>query len=257
MPDPQHRAIVLGASNVVIGMATVVETARLAWGEPLELLAAIGHGRSYGQSSSVMGRTLPGILQCDVWSEWKERAPLPTAALLTDIGNDILFGAAPPRIASWVRDCLVRLRDSCERLTITELPLDSVLSLGPVRYLALRALLFPSSRITWQQAIDRARELNEHVIALSREFDVLIVRPERCWYGWDPIHIRPRSRCDAWCKILSSWRSSGMRSVDQPSLLERVKWWNARPKSRKIFGVAQHCAQPAIRLADGTTVSLY
>src|SRR5205807_8069752 len=58
---PPRRVVVLGASNVSLGFGTIVETAARLWGAPLDLLAAFGHGRSYGLRKSVLGRELPGI----------------------------------------------------------------------------------------------------------------------------------------------------------------------------------------------------
>jgi hypothetical protein len=257
MPAPQHRAIVLGASNVAIGIALVVETACRAWGRPLDVLAAVGHGRSYGKPSRVLARSLPGILQCALWEEWRARAALPTAALLTDIGNDILFGAPPEQIADWVRDCLERLRPDCSRIVVTELPLASVERLGPRQYVALRTLIFPRSQITWEQALRRAELLNRYVLELAGEFDAAVVRPERNWYGLDPIHIHRRHRRQAWSNILTPWRTRHLAAAPPKSWLEHAVWWNVRPKYRRLFGIEQHRAQPAVRLADGTCVSLY
>jgi len=60
VPNPSRRVVFLGASNVVRAISTIVETAELSWGLPLDVLAACGHGRSYGRTSCVLGRSLPG-----------------------------------------------------------------------------------------------------------------------------------------------------------------------------------------------------
>jgi hypothetical protein len=252
-----QRVIVLGASNVVRNMSVVVETARRMRGTPIDLLAAIGHGRSYGQTSWVLGRSLPGILQCELWNEWHGRTALPTAALLTDIGNDILLGASPNQIVSWVKDCLRRLRPACEQIVITELPLENVLSLGPRRFLALRTMLYPRSRISWEQALESARTLNASVVDLAREFDGVIIRPQPDWYGFDPIHIRGRRSCQAWNSILAPLASGQSVVTGQSHWQDRLRLLVARPKYRCLFGFGQTCAQPAARLPDGTCVSLY
>ena len=57
------RAVALGASNLTRGFRTVVSAARAAWGPEVQVLAALGHGRSYGAPSRVPFRTLPGILE--------------------------------------------------------------------------------------------------------------------------------------------------------------------------------------------------
>src|ERR1043165_8514894 len=95
---PSRRVILLGASNLALSFPTVVATVRQTWSEAVEIMAAMGHGRSYGQDSSVLGRKIPGIFPCALWQDLQNRPPLPTSALLTDIGNDILYGISPDRL---------------------------------------------------------------------------------------------------------------------------------------------------------------
>src|SRR5262249_46912085 len=89
-PPAVRRVVLLGASNLTLGIGTVLGSAANVWGSPLEVLAALGHGRSYGRATSVMGRQLPGIRECGLWPALGVDGQLPTAALVTDIGNDVL-----------------------------------------------------------------------------------------------------------------------------------------------------------------------
>ena len=77
--------------------------AQASWGQPLDILAALGHGRGYGLESRVLGRRLPPILECGLWEALDRRPPCETAALLTDIGNDLVLGAEPEQLIEWVR----------------------------------------------------------------------------------------------------------------------------------------------------------
>src|SRR2546423_15371382 len=101
-----RRVILLGASNLTRSFPTVVATVRQTWYEPVEIMAAMGHGRSYGQDSSVLGRKISGIFPCALWRDLQNRPPLPTAALVTDIGNGILYGISTDRLLDWVERCL-------------------------------------------------------------------------------------------------------------------------------------------------------
>ncbi len=94
------RAVLLGASNLTRGISTVVETAQIVCQRPLEILAAAGLGRSYGIDSRVLGRTLPGIVHCGLWNTLSQKRPIPTYALITDIGNDILYSVEVSQIAA-------------------------------------------------------------------------------------------------------------------------------------------------------------
>ncbi|MEO8496406.1 MAG: hypothetical protein ABI614_15165, partial [Planctomycetota bacterium] len=51
---PNRRVVLLGASNIARSLSIVFDSARNAWGNPLDIIAATGHGRSYGMSSRVL-----------------------------------------------------------------------------------------------------------------------------------------------------------------------------------------------------------
>ena len=254
---PRRRVVLLGASNLTRGISTVVETSQRLWGTPLDVMAAAGHGRSYGMTSRVLGRSLPAIVACDLWEDLARRAPLPTAALITDIGNDILYGAEASQIAAWVEQCLVTLKSACEKTVITGLPLPSIASLSPKRFLLFRTLLFPRSQLTLDVGLSRAEELNSRLAELAAKYQCVFFVPSIHWYGWDPIHIRLKHWPRAWNEILSSWCERDDTTLAHGSFLRWLKLRTRRPSFQKMFGIEQRRAQPSCALRDGTTISLY
>jgi hypothetical protein len=130
---PSRRVILLGASNLTRSFSMVVAAARHTWGEPVEIMAAMGHGRSYGQDSTVLGRKISGIFPCALWQDLQTRRSLPSAALVTDVGNDLLYGVPPRQIVKWVAACLDRLTDVGASTVVTQLPIASVERLTDAR----------------------------------------------------------------------------------------------------------------------------
>jgi len=254
---PPRRVVLLGASNLVRGLPLVLDRARDAWGSPVDFLAAIGHGRSYGAESNVFGRVLPGILQCELWEALDQRRPGPTAGLVTDIGNDIVYGVSAREIADWVSTCLERLHPRCQRLVLTELPLASLERLGASRFVFLRTLLFPWSRISLAQALETARQLNRHVLELAAAFRAELIKPSPHWYGFDPIHIRGQQQREAWQRIFSAMRDGEFPPLAPHSFAGRIQLLVQRPLRRRLFGIEQRRAQPTLRLRDGSWLSLY
>ena len=254
---PVRRVVLLGASNLRRSAAAVVDAARQAWGAPLDILAAMGHGRSFGLESRFLGRTLPSILACGLWRDLANRPPCPTAALVTDIGNDIVYGASVEQIAGWVRTCLDRLAPTCHRIAVTQLPLESMAGVGRARFLLLRTVLFPGSRLTVDEVMTRAGELNHCVITLAARYDATVIRPEPQWYGFDPIHILRRHRKAAWKKNFSRWRDGDHASLPAPSPAQSWMLFWLRPLQRRWFGWEQQQTQPAGVLPDGSLISLY
>lgn len=257
-PEPCYRLLALGASNLKLGISDAIESAHEALGEPLDVMAALGFGRSYGMQSWVLGRSLEGILDCGLWHEHAKRAALPTTALLTDIGNDILYDVPAAQIGDWVDTCLKRLTAFAERLIVTSLPVENVKTLATWRYVVMRTLLFPTCRLDLQTTIDRALRLNELVWEMAAHHRADVVQPCPSWYGFDPIHVRQRYRNAAWRKNFFLEKSESEKSRrTRLRFPQRLYLYTRRPLHRTLFGWKQNTSQPAGVLSNGTVVSFY
>jgi hypothetical protein len=245
------RVVLLGASNLKMGFPWALS--RLRGAGPVEILAALGHGRSYGTWSRVAWvRALPGIVQCGLWEELERRPPLPTVALLMDAGNDLLYDAPVPRIAGWIGTCLERLSRQRAEIILGLLPLATLEKVSAVRYHLVRQILFPGRRAApWSAMLASARELNGRLRALGLEHGARLVEPPPSWYGIDPIHVRRSMRSQAWTEILRHPRLAGERGMAG----DRLPLFGAA--ELRLFGVPLRNPQPVCRFEDGTTVALY
>lgn len=256
--EPALRAILLGASNLRISLPFLLDHIRRGAGGPVEAFAACGHGRSYGTwSRFLFVRHLPGIADCGLWEEVERRPSLPTFALVTDVGNDLLYGAGAGEIAAWVAACLDRLATAqpglppCETV-ITLLPLARLERLSARQFRLAVSLLYPGREAAWPALLDRARDLDQRLRRIGRERGARLVEPAADWYGLDPIHLRRRSRQEVWTRILPPAPSRPERTLARRRRIPLLGTAEAR-----LFGVPLRRAQPAIRLADGSTVALY
>jgi hypothetical protein len=255
---PRQRFILLGASNAAVGLPTIVEIARRGAGEPLEILAATTLGRSFGKNSKIFSRRISSILDCSLWRDLETRPPLPTRALLTDIGNDILYGEPVERIAEWVERCIARLREKGANVTLTQLPMESLQALGSRRFAAFRRLFFPRCRLALDEARSMAIELNGRLLEIANRHELQAIshRPE--WYGLDPIHFQRRNRTTAWSEILTPHFGKILADDLLPRSWSQTAYLKALvPAERWLFGVRIRRSQPAGRLRDGTTITLY
>lgn len=264
--EPTRRWVLLGASNLTRGLATAVSIARETHRAPLDLMAAIGNGRSYGLYARLLGRGLPGIIQCGLWRDLEARPRLPTTALLTDVGNDVMYGAKVEEILSWVETCLERLAKHDAEVVVTGLPLVNLPKLGPIRYQVFRRLFFPRNRDNLAQVTERCLAVDSGVRSLAERYGATFVEPRGEWYGLDPIHYRLRRWRAAWQAILvrdaaATDDRAGSASASV-SALDRsfFSWLRTRlwmPEERWLFGIAQRRAQPSVVLDDATRVSIY
>lgn len=262
---PTAQVVLLGASNVTLGFPRILAALRRVFGGNFDVFAAHGHGRRFGGPSWVPVRTLPGIRDCGLWAALEQSraslgetaARVPLYALVTDIGNDLVFNSGPDEIIGWVEECLARLRDHGARLTIGRLPLESVTGLGRLRFNLTRSLFFPFSRLTHERVRIDAPRLDELVAETAIRFGAATFQPDPGWYGFDPIHIRRASRAVAWQGALSQWSAGDFGPALSPGIRESLRSWRIRPAERQVLGVERRSPQPAPPWSDGTRVWLY
>jgi hypothetical protein len=255
---PSRRVVVLGASNVAMSFSTIVATARATWGEPVEIMAAMGHGRSYGKETSVLGRKISGIFPCALWQDLQNRPALPTAALITDIGNDLLYEVPPERLLEWVESCVDRLSAAGATVVVTQMPLENVERLSEARFRFFRRLFFPRCGLALSDVRAMVRWLNEQLVTLGESRKVPVIAVPGEWYGLDPIHLRRRVWREAWPTMLAAWRAAAEPcTITRPSIWTSAYLASLAPWERSLMGIRRRAVQPSGRLSDGTTISLY
>ena len=251
------RVVLLGASNLTRGISTVVAMAGEVVGVPGDFLIAMGHGRSYGQRSTVLGRSLPGITECGLWAALRQGSG-PTFALITDIGNDVIYGVPVETIVHWVTECVDRLREAGAAIVVTLPPMQSLETLTPWRFGVARTLLFPGRRMSLTTALDRSRALHDGLQSLGDRDGITLVEPLGHWYGVDPIHPRRRFLVRAWQQAIGPWGDGG--AVPRKPSPSPARWLRLRtmtPQKWWLAGRRLGRAQPCGRLRDGTRLWLF
>ena len=251
------RLVLLGASNLTRFGPHFLDAARAARGEPLEMLSAQGFGRSLGVHSRVLGRRLPGILQCGIWEALRAHPAEETFALLTDIGNDLLYEIPLHIITRWIEECLDRLAAHRARIVMTRLPVQNLSGLGNTRFLICRTCSHPVCQLTLAEACERAHELDARVQQLAEKYGAALVPSHVEWYGWDPIHVRRRQWKFAWKGILAGWNWSVPENPVKTPWGRKLQFFFAAAERRWLFGRQRHHPQPCLTWPDGSTLSLY
>lgn len=230
----------------------MVSVAEREW-PGVEVVTALGNGRSYGMRSSFWLRDLPGILDCDLWARLDE--PVPTRALVTDVGNDILYGASVGQIEAWVDVVLTRLRGAgAGTVVVTGLPIASIETLDTLRFLAFRSAFVPRCRLSLSEVKGRAHAVDDTLRRLAGTHGARFVELPGEWYGFDPIHIRPSAWAHAWQRIVLA--GDDAREAPAFAAADWLRLCAARPERQWLAGREQRCPQPALRVGT-TPVSLY
>jgi hypothetical protein len=177
-----------------------------------------------------------------------------TRGLVTDVGNDILYGFSVERTLGWVEEVLIRLGCVTKDIVLTDLPLASIHRLSNLKFLAFRSVLVPSCRLSLSQVIDRSELVNEGIEKLSATHGTKLVRLDPAWYGFDPIHVRPSLWRPAWQQILGV---QPQEKSTRGSMVESVKLYFLRPDRRWMFCLEQFTPQSGVALRSGSQVWLY
>lgn len=258
-----QTVVLLGASNLRISLATVVSTLRSMYSD-LSLFVACGHGRSYGQWSAIPFRALPGITQSELWPALERhlaglsvapQSPAPKA-LITDVGNDIVFGVPVPRILEWVATCDDTFHRARADLIITLPPRDRLERLSDLHFKVARTVIFPGSRLTRPDMLEAVNALRSGLIALAERTGAIVIDPPAEWYGIDPIHVRRGLRTDVWKSIFARWPVASVPTASTPTVSLPPGLMRMRPHHRRYFGREQHTPQP-VHHADGFRLELY
>jgi hypothetical protein len=222
-------------------------------GADVEIVAALGHGRSYGVRSRLVIRTLPGILESGLWRQLEFLSAAPTRALVTDVGNDILYGFSAKQTLAWVAEAVERLQKFTRDIVLTDLPLASIRCLSQVKFLTFRSVLIPSCRLSLRDVLQAAEEVNDGLAALAAVRSIQFFRLNPDWYGFDPIHMRPSRWRPAWQEILggpSGARGGGGRR-------EGLKLYFMPPERQWLLGMEQSTPQVGMKLRSGARIWLY
>lgn len=248
------RVVLLGASNLTMGFPIVAALATAGRGRtPYRLLAAAGHGRGYALPSRVLGRRLPPIAGCGLWSELAREPGLPTRALVADAGNDLAYGAGVAATTAAIASCLERLRVTGAEAVVVLPPLAGIKRLTPARFLVLRSLFFPGRGFGLDPILERLRRLAAELRRLASETGARAVELDPAWLGSDGIHLRWRRRRHAWEALLAGWNAA-------PASLHPSggpRWSFLAAEHSRLLALPLSRTQPARRLPDGSTLSFY
>jgi hypothetical protein len=269
LQDSSPLVLVFGASNVRRGLVSLINEVNFCYGSRWDLVIVAGHGRSYGASTSVLGRRLPGIRQA-VWRDHFSGHHGARYALLTDFGNDLFYGATIFQLQQWIEESLTILHREKVKLTMTGLPLEAIQGCQKAKFFLLRTIFFPKTKLKFCDAIRGAERLDEVIRELSKMYHASYIQPSLQWYGVDPIHIRRDCYANAWSAFLRSdeMKKSAEKSRENNDLqFQFDSRWKCLQLALKLFFIRAHqqrwlmidrsMKQPALRIDAQRRVWFY
>jgi len=199
----RFAVLLLGGRNLARA-DRVIET-RLRRGlapHEVQVLKAAGPGRAYCVAGGFLHVRYPPIPVCGVLAAAAERARAGdrVVALVTDIGNDIMYGVPVGRVVDTLADLFAQLRAMNARIITTTIPVCMREDVSEIRFRLLRTILFPSSTVSYEKAHEAVRRVNGF-LDVQADTRVGVLSDMRCYTGFDRIHFGFLRSHRAWTEI--------------------------------------------------------
>lgn len=193
----------LGASNLARGYTALSHfiVRRLA-PHPVECFSAFGPGRGYAATGGVLNITFPPIAECGLLEAVRLRVSTGarTLALLTDIGNDIMYGLPPAEIIACLEKIIKQILAMDGQVLATPISLDVERDVGRRAFRILRTVYFPKSRMTMEQAAQAVAKINAFLYQVRSE-RVHLLDGMSAFRGCDKIHYAVLKNSAAWTRV--------------------------------------------------------
>ncbi len=195
--------LLLGASNLSRAYSGLVSFFKLNLvSVEVKVLAAFGSGRAYSTSAGMLNIVYPPLSSCTLFDEAERVCQhySRVVALVTDIGNDIMYNVPQDRIVEDLECVLSRLALMQAEIHFTPIPKHLENNLGEKQFFILRALSYPRSRQTWKRAIASMRGINRFLSETCQGPAHLVTGLES-FAGFDGIHYSYFEVHKAWTHI--------------------------------------------------------
>ncbi len=202
-PESPVLLIFLGASNLSRACFALSRHMKVCLHpRPVEVLIASGPGRAYRASGGLLNVTYPPILSSEIFEAAQERAKSGTQviALVTDIGNDIMYGVPVEEVISTLQQVFAKLQTMNGEIFYTTLPVAFEKGVHPLWFYILRSLLLPFSRVSYDEATAGIIEANQF-LKKSASRHCHWIPDMDCYLGYDEIHYGWLRAHHAWSHV--------------------------------------------------------
>ena len=212
--------IFLGASNLArsfYGLKRCIT--RCLFPRPVSFIHAMGPGRGYISQGGILNITYPPILHCDILKAAYNRRKInqQVVALITDIGNDIMYGVSAEEIIGGLKSLFSDLSELEANIFITSIPIDLKNDIGEFYFRILRQIFFPKSPAEYSQTSKTIEIVNQFILQSSNA-KISVIDDMQQFCGIDKIHYSLLKSHLAWSHIASDL--TGTLDVNAPPKLD-------------------------------------
>ena len=201
--DPEFLFVLLGASNLARAYSALTQHLSKSVSQG-RFINALGPGRGYCARGGLLNFSYTPIGECRVMQSAEEFAQQggQIAVLLTDIGNDIMYGVAEQSLIECLDRLIEKARQWNAEVFLTSIHVDVSRDLGKASFQILKTIFYPNSLVTYEQADSAIERVNQYLEEKShRNEKIHLVSGLDSYCGLDKIHFSLLKGHRAWSKI--------------------------------------------------------
>ena len=219
--------VLLGASNLARGYSALVNCLiDCLHPHPVEVLHAMGPGRGYFAQGGVFNVSYSPIVASGILDAARKRQPniSKTLALITDIGNDIMYNVPADKIIACLRSIIQELDAMGADVFVNPIPMVLEKDVSERQFRMLRRVFYPHSPVAYFGAADAVREINKFLQeAAGGRIHLLPSVKDYC--GVDKIHYSVFHSHKAWLEVMTAM--CRVLPVEQRATVSRLSVWKA------------------------------
>ncbi len=193
----------------------------------IEFLNAMGPGRGLCARGGMFNFTYSPVQDCKIIesAEKKAKKSLRTAVLITDIGNDLMYGVSSDTLIESLDGMIGRMLKWEAEIFLTSIHVDLKKDVSPTTFLILRFLFYPSSKVTYEETDLFVSKINEYLEEKARKNEkVHLITGMEAFAGSDKIHYSLLKTHAAWSKVTEEiFRVLNVREQKKLRLIDGIK----------------------------------
>jgi len=202
--------IFLGASNLArsfYGLKRCIR--RCIFPRPASFVHAMGPGRGYVSRGGILNAIYSPILNCGILEAVRNKKikDQSVVALITDIGNDIMYGVSSEKIINGLQYLLNSLGEFKTNIFITLIPVDLENDISELHFHIIRQIYFPKSPVKYSQASNNIKAINKFILQSSNK-KITVINDMKQFCGIDKIHYSILKSQSAWSHVVGKLTAS-------------------------------------------------
>lgn len=205
----EYLFVLLGASNLARGYSALTRHfSKSIAPTPVKFINALGPGRGYCAWGGLFNFKYSPISECRVLASVSARQGQRLAMLITDIGNDIMYGVPAQSLIDSLDTLIEKSLTLNAEVFMTSIHVDVAQDLRKTSFKLLKLIFYPKSPVTFEQADSAVKQVNRYLEEKSQKNQhIHLVGGLGAFCGLDKIHYSLLKSNLAWSCIANEMLS--------------------------------------------------